>query len=1408
MINLFYKKNGSITVFLSIILVPVLLFMSIMVDGSAYILSKATVESAGELAANAALADYDTVLKDVYGLFAMSQSAEDPQAALKENVMDYFQNSLKANGIIDEEDIWDSETFLMLQDVLDDAMGIEDASIPSLVRVELADTTDVKYIEGSSLANPEILRAQIVEYSQYRAPLNAGLSVLDSLGAFKKVAAQSEVLDSKTRVDDELSDVNDSLEGLYKAINKFDDEVQILQDALDVAANADFDFEDAEKAMKVCHSIILEFEMEPLAKCDTNGNYSSDYDNVIFMKADANGHCSFCKVKNGVESGVSISAYKTGAYLEDIEPKYNGLLTQANELSAQLAAEYDNVVGYATYGGMTIDEPCNTSQTTNPTKLKAAMDKYRELSEVLVDMEECRLATECAVIKPYEYPDWVYSASDEDIADEMGTVTYPVGATEEQKAEIYEDAWDDAEAAVIADQKSDFDDYMQEVFETNQGVLLNSITSGIETFGSNSTKCLNAMKDYQTHYITYHDRLKEYIAAIVNLIDPIADPTFMLAKDEDFIWNGFDSGRKTLAEDIRDRAEQAKVQIRELKAALDSHKADIQDYTSETCDSQVDSFASTMNTKAVELAEKYNEEDVDEIVKQVNAIEKYLISKNNPMGVEATLASYQLGGHQLANFFNGYPTTNLNVMEGLIDAIVDSYKADGTTSTAWVNAQSSTYYQLDSNTLFKTDLSHLDTSVLHNLGANPDNVHNAYNTDQTCYLKRIGQANVRPASMPAGEESVNIPAFYFYLITCFGVTGSEDECLVTKDNMESYQEDQEKEAEGKTGASDGLGTYEMSLLDNVPTQGLTGDPEAPAPSEDGDSPFEFFRRAVATFQDIVLAVTNLNGDNIVETMLVEEYIMNNFSRYSDITSAQVAAQKGEEAPEARKTYSNVEINKENNKMYGCEIEYILYGKKGSAAKKFLIFNIADPKGPEINVNCAKEDIFAVRMMFNTVFAMTDAQIDNETLPPAMAIQAASSGVFPYQLAQTIIKLCLALAESNYDVDRIVNQNIAMPLIKTKQTWKFQLSGMKDLVQDKVDEVVEQQMQAMLDSTTETVKKGLQDAIDGAEKDLIDMVSDVRNNALVTIRGCIDDNVNAVMECYTSTIESYYQQILIAGKKYSRDELVSMCEEAANEYLDQIELNTDTRGLLTDVLVPELTNNLLPAGGALDTSLQEIETLVTTNANDAKDLAEQLGVNFSNTMKAISQQAQETVGKIENQIIETTTKIADEVGNATLEVVNDMYDEANSHIDDLSAQISGTINSKLDEYFPSSSVTTNVEMSGEKTSSSLGTSFVMGYDDYIRVFLLIKLLGTQSDVVITRVADVIQVNINEGLNEYETTDYKHPVKGQFKMDKANTYMEIEAKVKVEPLLISQDWFENMSGGRIDYLKYDYSTIAGY
>ena len=55
---------------------------------------------AGDLTMNAALSEYDKILLDVYGLFAMSESNEE----LEKNVSRYFSNTINNTGLLEGSD--------------------------------------------------------------------------------------------------------------------------------------------------------------------------------------------------------------------------------------------------------------------------------------------------------------------------------------------------------------------------------------------------------------------------------------------------------------------------------------------------------------------------------------------------------------------------------------------------------------------------------------------------------------------------------------------------------------------------------------------------------------------------------------------------------------------------------------------------------------------------------------------------------------------------------------------------------------------------------------------------------------------------------------------------------------------------------------------------------------------------------------------------------------------------------------------------------------------------------------------------------------------------------------------------------------------------------------------------------
>ena len=83
MLGIFYKNKGTISVFLTLILLPVLLVGGMTVDASRIFMSKIVISDAGEMAMNAGLAQYDEELHDEYGLLVMEQSPEAMQDELE-----------------------------------------------------------------------------------------------------------------------------------------------------------------------------------------------------------------------------------------------------------------------------------------------------------------------------------------------------------------------------------------------------------------------------------------------------------------------------------------------------------------------------------------------------------------------------------------------------------------------------------------------------------------------------------------------------------------------------------------------------------------------------------------------------------------------------------------------------------------------------------------------------------------------------------------------------------------------------------------------------------------------------------------------------------------------------------------------------------------------------------------------------------------------------------------------------------------------------------------------------------------------------------------------------------------------------------------------------------------------------
>lgn len=203
------KNRGAISVFLTLILVPVLIFSGIIVDASRLYASKTVISGAGDLTMNAALSTYDKKLKDSYGLIAM---AEDPSSpSVKSQMEQYFKESCNAS-LLEGEDSDD---------------------LHSMIQLELGENgINLQGVESSSLADTQVLQQQIIEYMKFRAPV---YMVTDILEKFRKLPLQN--MKEKKNYVDAKSKYGKALQKLGEPSKKAKDAVENQSNAISQATS-------------------------------------------------------------------------------------------------------------------------------------------------------------------------------------------------------------------------------------------------------------------------------------------------------------------------------------------------------------------------------------------------------------------------------------------------------------------------------------------------------------------------------------------------------------------------------------------------------------------------------------------------------------------------------------------------------------------------------------------------------------------------------------------------------------------------------------------------------------------------------------------------------------------------------------------------------------------------------------------------------------------------------------------------------------------------------------------------------------------------------------------------------------------------------------------------------------------
>ncbi len=210
------KRRGAISVFLVVVLVPMLVMSATMVDVSRVNLGNAMAVSAGDLTANTVLTNYDYQLKKMYGLLASSNNTKD----FLDKMEGFYCDTIMAGGI-------DKDTAATWAKQLRGSVSGTD--LQNIAVEENSFKLNVLQGKNGSLMNPAITKTQIVNFMKYRGPVNMGTSIFDAVSLFKSMGKKTDMVEKKNEYYEEHAKIIEECQKARDCIGNYEMSSGILQ---------------------------------------------------------------------------------------------------------------------------------------------------------------------------------------------------------------------------------------------------------------------------------------------------------------------------------------------------------------------------------------------------------------------------------------------------------------------------------------------------------------------------------------------------------------------------------------------------------------------------------------------------------------------------------------------------------------------------------------------------------------------------------------------------------------------------------------------------------------------------------------------------------------------------------------------------------------------------------------------------------------------------------------------------------------------------------------------------------------------------------------------------------------------------------------------------------------------------
>ncbi len=1366
LLRFFERNRGSVSILLTIILIPTLMLSGLLVDLANRNMSKALAEEAGELAADSILARYDTVLEDVYGIFAVSQNYDDLQA----NVMQYMSDTISAAGYLQGGDGPEMKSRLMqalaagVNSLFENAAA--DAA-PGLIRASVSDVSAGK-LSSANLLQADILENQIVEFMKYRGPAEVGLDLISTLTAFKSLNEQSDVVEKKTAVDETVNDMSKKAAELYDAIKTLD---ALIKDVEAKRPGWEMVTEELDYANTQFLNLIYD-----AADVDRSSLVRVSRDETAFYLTDGNNAAKELKKLEGDKATDTAAAQASAEALEeytDLSSLYGATSGRVEEVCTAYNDHMENVVGL----------------------LKGLNEAMETLDAELAKAEEER---------------------DPSVILQMNTVIGEINTFLNKDAL---EKWDKV-GCVLAD----YSKYIDEAY----GRLKTSLDK-VNNGAADSLRPVNGLRDYW-----------RAVEKVVKKGEPVSLATIgkvIIREDTSFI--GYILG---LIDGLYSDMDKLKTAKGDFNDSLGEYKEKVGE----------DSYYTNMSAQAQETETLLTRADLDELREQVSAIKAYLDEEYNALEKGMFYDTRIPAGSLPSGKKMGQDARRLL-----------QTKAEG----------DSRYIRTEENREELRDLTR-STMIL---------VHESPTIETgSKYLKQLMKVH----ELYYGGPRIPVPKACLTLSAQFG--GSDDSSdgknmeKQLKKSVKNQSDEGEEASKDKSDMASGMTSpfdyiYTVFGEEDSSAAGNGGSKKA-VTEDDASAAIKQLSNMIQLVKDMLSALGNVVGGNweaIRDDLLITEYIYENFSNYYHTTKTyQEEAAKKDGKPGVFKigslyyptSMTGVVIAPYNNTIYGCEQEYILYGYKGKTDTSGILFwKTSTQTGPGVNIDSVKGNIYAIRLVCNAIFALTDSGLDQETIPPAAAIQAATAGVFPMQVAQVILKIALAMLETSLDMNDIMaGKKVA--LFKNSETWTCSINGLirklKDTAVEKAKDVAKDVAREGIKELSGTLNNLISDGIDGIEGSTVDMIGSIADDVSITASGMLDEAISSVTSVITTKARDFLNQAFLstaAGHEKSEAELKSEFTTLINDSVDQaigsLTVSQQVKDILTNLFrkggnalvekiwgmdkyvtdytrTPHPTKNLELNGEKM--TLGKLITRVYKAAADpsgtASDLLDGCINKAANAISsAVKSYIDANIDTAKNELNGLVSDISDKLKAESGELVTAMAERAEDKVDECVDRMGNAVSEKLNELFPESELdldggtSLGSAVGNDMNASGTARTFMAGYQDYLLVFLFLGVCGNNHDAIVSRIGEVIGMNLRGasddngtkgGMQAYRKAldisdeDYQD---GSFNPKAANTYITISCKVKIKPVLLSQ---KLVMGSRTDeiagnsFWEYTYTNIAGY